>query len=292
MSSTHLGATFDVHTGGKDLVFPHHENEVAQSEAASGEPYVRYWLHNGFVNVDAEKMSKSLGNFFTIRDITRIYHPQAIRWFLLGTHYRQEINYTERNLEEASDRAWYIHQTLHDLDLAVASGEPRDDGPVLEEAMVSSLLDRFHEAMDDDFNTAAGIAVLAEPLKVVNDLLHTKQGRKARGRLRTMAAIREGLGPVLEVLAIGTRPPADVLGEMRAVHLARMGLDEAEVAARIAERIAARQAKDWARADAIRDELLARRVQLMDSPSGTTWRPIYEVGGAEEPAAGAEAAAT
>jgi cysteinyl-tRNA synthetase len=282
MSGTHLGQTFDIHAGGKDLVFPHHENEVAQSEAAHHCQYVRYWMHNGFVNVDAEKMSKSLGNFFTIRDVLKLYHPQAVRWFLLSTHYRAPINYTEKTLEDASDRVYYLYQTLTDLQATLAVTEDANDGPIFEPECVNNLEDRMRQAMEDDFNTALTIGVISEPLKLINDLHHTKAGRKRPGRLATLQAISEGLMTTLGILGVGTGDPGQVLSEMRARALARRKMTEGDVVSAIADRRQARDDKDWARADAIRDELLGKSVQLMDSPTGTTWRPLYEVTPDEE----------
>ena len=282
MSGTHLGQTFDIHAGGKDLVFPHHENEVAQSEAAHHCQYVRYWMHNGFVNVDAEKMSKSLGNFFTIRDVLKLYHPQAVRWFLLSTHYRAPINYTEKTLEEASDRVYYLYQTLADLQVTLAAAPDTDDGPLFEPDCVTKVEERMRQAMEDDFNTALTIGVISEPLKIINDLHHTKAGRKRAGRLATLKAISEGLMTTLGILGVGTDDPEQVLSEMRARALARRQMTERDVLAAIADRRQARDDKDWARADALRDELLGKGVQLMDSPTGTTWRPLYELSAEEE----------
>ncbi len=285
MSCTHLGETLDIHTGGKDLVFPHHENEVAQSEAASGKPFVNFWLHNGFVNVDAEKMSKSLGNFFTIRDVLKLYHPQAVRWFLLSTQYRAPINYTERTIEAASDRVWYLYQTLADLDATVAAAESTEDGPLFMPDAIEGLAAAFTAAMDDDFNTALVTGVLAEPLKIINDLMHTRKGRKREGRLHTLTRLRAALAPILHVMGVGEADPATILAEMKATHLGRMAMSEADVQQRIADRVAARADKDWERADSVRAELTERRIQLMDSPTGTTWRPIYDVGEEEAEAA-------
>ncbi len=285
MACTHFGDTFDIHAGGKDLVFPHHENEIAQSEAATGQPYVRTWMHNGFVNVDAEKMSKSLGNFFTIRDVRKLYHPLAIRWFLLSTHYRAPINYTERNIEEASARVWYLQQTLMDLAEAVGPDGEYDDGPLLEAQLVEGLPERFSAAMDDDFNTALALAELSEPLKLVNELIHGKKGKKRAGRLKTLAALRDNLRPLLGVLGFGDASPEATQAEMRQIALSRRGLTEADVARGIAERAAARERREWAEADRLRDVLAEQGVQLMDTPRGTEWKPVYEV-----PDEGAEAA--
>jgi cysteinyl-tRNA synthetase len=284
MSNTHLGGTFDIHAGGKDLIFPHHENEVAQSEAANKCEFSRYWMHNGFVNVDAEKMSKSLGNFFTIREVHKLYHPQAVRWFLLSTQYRAPINYTERTLEEASDRVYYLYQTVADLQATLAAAKDTEDGPIIEPDCVLEIEKRMRQAMEDDFNTALTVGVISEPLKLINDLHHTKAGRKRFGRLATLAAIEGGLMATLGILGVGTDDPQQILGEMRDRSLARHGMTQADVHGAIDDRRKARDDKDWARADVLRDELLAKGVQLMDSPTGTTWRPLYELTNQEEEA--------
>ena len=277
MSEKHLGMGFDIHAGGKDLIFPHHENEIAQSEAACGcAPFVHYWMHNGFVNVDAEKMSKSLGNFFTIRDVRKIYHPQAIRYFLLSTHYRAPINYTERNLEEASGRVYYLYQTLLDMRRTLAEASSHDDGPLLEEALIGALPERWQAAMNDDFNSALMIGIVSEPLKVINDLLYGKKGRKKAGRLKTLAALEKVLEPMLWVLGVGTDDPVTILEQMRAMALSSRGMSEEDVQAAIARRANARSDRDWAAADGVRDELLAKGIQLMDSPTGTSWLPVYD----------------
>eukprot|EP00193_Tetraselmis_chui_P016857 CAMPEP_0177793436 /NCGR_PEP_ID=MMETSP0491_2-20121128/25072_1 /TAXON_ID=63592 /ORGANISM="Tetraselmis chuii, Strain PLY429" /LENGTH=574 /DNA_ID=CAMNT_0019315947 /DNA_START=148 /DNA_END=1872 /DNA_ORIENTATION=- len=273
-----LGPAIDIHGGGQDLLFPHHENEIAQSQAAAcgcedlqlhnGQDFVRYWVHNGFVNVDSEKMSKSLGNFFTIRDVLRLYHPLALRWFLIGTHYRAGLNYTQRALEEASDRVYYLYQTILDADAilseADAVSDSADGGPV-EAAVAAALL--------DDLNTAVAVAALSEPLKSMNDLLYTKKGRKAKGRLESLAALSAGLRASLGMMGFEVDAPAVVLEQLKQRALIRAELTEEAVQSEIEERAAARVAKDYARGDEIRDALAAKGVMLMDVPGGTTWRP-------------------
>ncbi len=276
MSTSHLGHTFDIHGGGKDLVFPHHDNEIAQSEAATTHPYVRTWMHNGFVNVDSEKMSKSLGNFFTIRTVRELYHPEAIRWFLMSTHYRAPINYTERNIEEAAARVYYLYQTLLDMDAVIEAAETADDGPLLEEELVTSMGTRFGAAMDDDFNTALAISVLSEPLKLANDLMHGKKLKKKPGRVRTLAALREGFRPMFAVLGVGEGSAPEVLSDMRSCALKR------RVHKLVGERGQARTDKDWGRADAIRDQLDAMGVRLCDGAGGTDWRPVFDVDNEED----------
>jgi len=278
-----LGPVIDIHGGGQDLMFPHHENEIAQSQAAAcgcedqqhlhnGRDFVRYWVHNGFVNVDSEKMSKSLGNFFTIRDVLELYHPLALRWFLIGTHYRAGLNYTQRALEEASDRVYYLFQTMLDADAILreagadaAAGAAPAEGAAIESAVAAALC--------DDINTAVAVATLSEPLKAMNDLLYTKKGRKAKGRVEALAGLSYGLKASLEMMGIETDQPSEVLEQLKARALVRAQLSEQAVQDAIRERAQARADKNYARGDEIRDELAAKGVMLMDVPGGTTWRP-------------------
>jgi cysteinyl-tRNA synthetase len=269
MSERHLGATFDIHGGGKDLVFPHHENEIAQSKAGTGGDFARYWLHNGFVNVDQEKMSKSLGNFFTIREVLKLYHPEAVRTFLLSTHYRSPINYSTRNLDEATGRIEYMYQTLAALDAAIELGGNEGENLYPE---AETIREQIFAAMADDFNAAAAQGHLFELLRAANDW--TGKKRKLVGRITTLKVIRDVVSQAARLFGILERPPTDVLDEIRARDVVRMGLDVAWIEGRLVARAEARQAKDFAQADAIREELAARHVAVMDSPQGTTWGVI------------------
>ena len=301
-----LGPSIDIHGGGADLTFPHHENELAQSTAACGcsakcgadgkdetanaEPFVKYWVHNGFVKVDSEKMSKSLGNFFTIREVTERYHPLALRWMLLGTHYRAPINYTQRALEEASDRLFYTYQTLADAKRAAteaaASSEgskpPKPAGIAADAvALAAETTTSVADALADDLNTPAALASLSAPLKTLNDLVSTKKGKKAPGREQALTdvvrAVEDALGRVGMPRGEEIRDAdgAAILASLRALALRRAGLTDADVEDAVARREAARAAKDFETSDAIRDELKSVGVALMDGAAGagTDWRP-------------------
>ena len=198
MSCTHLGEEFDIHGGGVDLIFPHHENEIAQSHGASGKVPVRYWMHNGHVNVDNEKMSKSLNNFFTIRDVLGIHHPQAIRLFLLSTHYRSPINYSMQTLEDAERRVAYLYDTLLGIDNALADGIDTENGDLLEAKRVEHIMTQFTEAMNDDFNSPLAMGHLSDVAKFANDLIRRK--KKTVGRGKTLKAIRDALTSIGNVL--------------------------------------------------------------------------------------------
>ncbi|KAK9804172.1 hypothetical protein WJX73_008335 [Symbiochloris irregularis] len=284
-----MGPVIDIHGGGRDLVFPHHENEIAQAQAAAGEQdrehmphgreFVRFWVHNGFVNVDSEKMSKSLGNFFTIRDVVALYPALALRLFLLSTQYRQAVNYTQRALEEASDRLYYFYQAMHDADeLLQSSDEGQTAARQASEEQAgkgpgSEALEASQKAMCDDLNTPEVLAQLAGLLKEMNDLLHTKKGRKSKDRLSRLAGMSASVRSILDLLGLWTGDTAALITEMRGLALTRAGLTEAEVADSIEQRNAARKEKDFAKGDSLREQLAQKGVMLMDGGQGTTWRP-------------------
>lgn len=247
MSTGALGDTFDIHGGGADLTFPHHENEIAQSEGATGHPFVRYWMHNGFVRINDEKMSKSLGNFFTVREILERYQPEEVRYFILTSHYRSPLNYADEQLDNARAALTRLYTALRGLEPAA---------PADEDAFAA----KFHAAMQDDFNTPEALAALFEMVREINRVRDEDPARAA------------GLGARLRQLG-------DLLGLLQddPEHYLRGGettggLDDATIEDLIAQRVAAKQARDWSEADAIRDRLKAGGIILEDSPAGTTWR--------------------
>ncbi len=253
MSTHHLGDHFDIHGGGMDLKFPHHENEIAQSEAATGHHFVNYWMHNGFVRVDDEKMSKSLGNFFTVRAILDKYRAEEVRYFILASHYRSPLNYSQENLENGKAALTRLYTSIRGLQPAVRPGADCD-----------SYRDNFHAAMDDDFNTPEAIAVLFELARDIN-----KCRADAPGRAASMAACLLRLGDVLGLLQ---SDPDVYLRGMAGEAGGRQGLSDDEIEALIARRLAAREARDWAEADRIRDDLVQQGVVLEDGAGGTSWR--------------------
>ncbi|MFY9974888.1 MAG: cysteine--tRNA ligase, partial [Chromatiaceae bacterium] len=251
MSTCALGNHFDIHGGGADLQFPHHENEIAQSEGATGETFVNVWMHNGFERVNEEKMSKSLGNFFTVREILARYRPEEVRYFILTSHYRSPLNYDDEHLENARAALTRLYTALRGLPEAgvdhVASGG-------------EAFRERFHAAMDDDFNTPVALAVLFDLVREINRVRPQDETAAA-----ALGAELRSLGGILGLLQAD--PETYLRGEE-----GDTGLDDAAIDALIAERLAARKSKDWARADRIREDLAAAGVILEDGPGGTTWR--------------------
>ncbi|KAM3259732.1 hypothetical protein ACQJBY_051170 [Aegilops geniculata] len=275
MSAQYLGNSFDIHGGGEDLIFPHHENEIAQSRAACCDSSINYWVHNGFVNVNGQKMSKSLGNFITIRKVIELYHPLALRMFLLGTHYRSPINYTVEQLNVASDRLYYTYQTLRDCEESTQQDQSSSGGslPFTTTHCVEKLHGDFETSMSDDLHTSVALAAISEPLKVMNDLLHTRKGKKQEKRLESLAVLEEKVRMVLSVLGLMPSGYHEALQQLREKALRRAGVTEEQVLRKIEERTAARKAKQFGRSDEIRDELAALGIALMDGPDGTAWRP-------------------
>ncbi len=314
MSVEHLGESFDIHTGGRDLIFPHHENEIAQAQGVHGEcSFARHWVHNGFVNFAGEKMSKSLGNFFTMREVTALYHPEVMRFFLLGVHYRSGINFDVEvrcpscneamdaeaqkaatcpscghqttaevlkgqvvfpGLEEADDRVAYVYTTIARASEALERfPEIPEEADVDLVAAVGELEGNVRKAMLDDLNTSAALAALSPALSEVNRLIDTVRGKKAkrpsyRAHLRVFVA---AMVKASKMLGVFHRDAAAYLQTRRDLKSQRIGLDTAKVEALIDERTAAREAKDWARADALREQLAGMGVSVQDSGDTSTW---------------------
>jgi cysteinyl-tRNA synthetase len=248
MSCAMLGETFDIHGGGADLQFPHHENEIAQSEGANGKPLANYWIHNGFVRVDNEKMSKSLGNFFTIREVLAKYDPETVRFFIVRVHYRTGLNYSDAHLDDARASLKRLYTTLDSVKPAEVTIDWSD--PEL-----NIFAARFKIAMDEDFGSPEAVAVLFDLATQVNS-----------SKSAQLSGLLKALGGILGLLQ---NEPTKFLqsGVVNA-------LDTAQIALRIADRNDAKKAKNFALADAIRNDLLAQGIVLKDSPTGTTWETV------------------
>ena len=261
MSTKYLGEQFDIHGGGLDLEFPHHENETAQTEALTGKsPWVKYWLHNGFVNVNKQKMSKSLGNFFTLKDIFQKYDPMVIRFFLLMTHYRSPINYSDTEIDSVKEGYERIRKFINDLDFlmtrSTAISEEQEEVKLEAEDMAEDFIsfkDRFRAAMDDDFNTAGALAAIFDLIKFCRKTLD--EGEAEKECLELMR------GTVVELCG--------VLGLN--VERGTLNVELGEIEKLIAEREAARKARNFQRADEIRQQLAGQGIELEDTPYGTKW---------------------
>ena len=266
MSKKYLGDTFDIHGGGKDLVFPHHENEIAQSFGCTGKQPVRYWVHNGFVNIDKEKMSKSLGNFFTLRDVYKKYHPEVLRLFLISSQYRSPIDFSEKNLEDATKVTTRFYEglaganeKLKGLDTASISGF---QSKIKKHALTKS----FEAAMDDDLNTAVVMASLNEGLRGINSALSSEEN------LESLAVSTHAWLNVGKVIGLFSRTPEQFETELFEIKNENLNLDINKIEKLIADRNAARSSKNWAEADCCRDELTAMGVLIEDTANGTDWK--------------------
>lgn len=253
MAKKYLGETIDIHAGGQDLTFPHHENEIAQSEALNEKPFANYWMHNGYMNIDNEKMSKSLGNFILTRDLIREHDPMVIRFFMLSVHYRNPINFTEELLNNAKNSFERIQTAYFNLEHRKKASLNLVDHEDMWLEKIAGLITAFEQAMDDDFNTANAISVLFDLAKEANQYLEEKQTS-----LKVINAFQEALRTLLDVLGIQLSYQEELLDE--------------EIEALIEERNEARKNRDFARADEIRDQLAEQNIILEDTAQGVRWR--------------------
>lgn len=258
MANKYLGKTIDIHSGGQDLIFPHHENEIAQSECANGQTFAHYWMHNGYININNQKMSKSLGNFFTVRDIAQKYDYEIIRFFMLSAHYRNPVNFSDVLMEQAKSAVERVYTCINNLKFLIQKGEerPMNDAEKEISQKAKEYKDKFIEAMDDDLNTADAIAAIFDIVYLANTNLSDKGGNSVEIAEVLLSSIKE----LSNVLGLFTK---DEEGSL-----------DAEVEDLIAARNEARKAKDWAKADEIRDKLKAMNIELKDTPMGVKWSRI------------------
>jgi cysteinyl-tRNA synthetase len=275
MSAEILGQPLDIHGGGKDLIFPHHENEIAQSEAAGDREFVRYWMHNGFVNIDSEKMSKSLGNFFTIREILEKYKPEVVRFFLLSTHYRSPLDFSDAALTEARtryERFMNLFARVHRIGVEERDMDNAENASIA--SLAAEIEPHFREAMDDDFNTAAAIGHLFTalgPLNAVLDRADSKGGGVAAGWKKALDDFFRKVGGVLGFFEGGVADGA-------AWFSSGEGGDDAKAKAQAMaeERFEARNNKDWGKADELRDAIAELGYEVQDTPQGPVLVPKKE----------------
>lgn len=270
MSLKHIGETVDIHGGGADLIFPHHENEIAQSEAYTGKPFAKYWIHNGFVTINKEKMSKSLGNVLNIRDLLELYDAEALRLFLLSSHYRSPIEFSHEYIKEAElslDRAYSSIMRMEEIETEITPKKPTGMLQDIREAL-KSLKINFEEAMDEDFNTAKAIGFIFDFIKEINRFLDKKPSTEEE--IQTVRESRKVLKELGSILNIFQRQPIDWYRSL--LKIKRVNISEEEIERMIEERALARKNKDWQKADQIRQVLLDKGIILEDRPHRTVWK--------------------
>ncbi|KAJ0439957.1 putative cysteine--tRNA ligase [Helianthus annuus] len=301
MSATYLTETFDIHGGGMDLTFPHHENEIAQSCAACPNSNISYWMHNGFVTANDEKMSKSIGNFFTIREVTKLYHPLALRHFLMGTHYRSPVNYSIAQIEISSEAIFYIYQTLEDCGGAISQFQEeiktsRKKYSTTDDAQecIKNLRSHFEEKMCDDLHTPTILnAALQVALKLMNRILDMLKKRLQKpqklSNIESLIGLEKEVRDVLDVLGLlssstytailklGASYTVQVLTQLKEKALKRAGLTEENILQRIEERALARKKSDFELADQITSDLTPKGIALLDFGNDTIWQPCVPV---------------
>ncbi len=273
MSRKYLGDTFDIHGGGQDLIFPHHENELAQSEAASNKPYVTMWVHHGFVTIRDEKMSKSLGNFLTIRDILDHYHPEVLRFFIFSTQYRNPLDFSEAAMQDAMAGLNRLYECLAAVN---ALGDNCSDtvAPVAgnkDIRKINALEGKFQTAMNNDFNTAQAQGCLFETIKVINKIIRQLPDCPSIQDTKLLQKSGETIKKLAGIMGILQEDATEYLAARKAEMLAKTDISEAEILTYIEQRNQARDDKDWARSDEIRDSLLNKGIELKDGPDGTGW---------------------
>jgi cysteinyl-tRNA synthetase len=280
MGQRFLGDTFDIHGGGEDLVFPHHENEIAQSEGATGKPFANYWIHNGFIKINSEKMSKSLGNVFTIKDILKIYHPEVIRLFVLQSHYKSYIDFSDEALAKSRVGMDRFYTTLKQIKDALSS--QTDFSGVAEQNLsgtdaevffrLKELPGKFAESMDDDFNTAKAIGHIFDCIRLINGYMSKEGFVPTAEALFVLDTAKNRIREIGKVLGLFLDDPDEYFRKDKEREAARLGLDVDEINGLIEKRTNARAEKDWAEADRIRDVLAEKGVVIQDSPASTTWK--------------------
>jgi cysteinyl-tRNA synthetase len=257
MSTRYLGQPFDLHGGGRDLIFPHHENEIAQSEGAFGQPLARYWVHNGFLNIDQEKMSKSVDNVYTIHEILRQVDPGTLRHYFLGSHYRSPMDFSFQGLEEAARSTDRIYETIDRVDRQWPGGDEAVADP--------ASLDEFRKEMHDDFNTPRALALIFDEVRSINRLLDEKTGDAVPARAAALKAMCEALGVLQD-------PPKVFFRKKKDRWLQQHGLTHQQIERWIAERNQARKEKKWQEADRIRQQMQQEGIGLEDAQGGTVWK--------------------
>lgn len=272
MSERNLPLPLDIHGGGQDLIFPHHENEIAQTEAMLGEEFAKYWVHNGFVQIDSEKMSKSLGNFKTIRDILEARHPEALRFFLIGKHYRSPIDFSFETMDDAEKGMTRIYECLAEVQTALSRDFNKKLAfPIDMQKEYDDIKTSFYTAMDDDFNTAAALGHVFSAVRLVNRVLEEKALKGKDGTKAFLEAFVEEVKNWSEILGVFMSKPHEILQDLRDLQAKRLNIDSRKVEELLQARLQAKAEKDFAKSDSVRDELKAMRVEVRDTVNGQVW---------------------
>ena len=266
-----LGETIDIHGGGRDLLFPHHENEIAQSEALTGKKFANYWSHCGLIKINGEKMSKSLGNSLTIRDALKMYNYEVIKYLMHSKHYASDIDITDSEFQLAERHMYYFYTTIKAMEEFITNNEENSKGETIPNEISDTIIEKFESAMDDDFNTAVAISNLHIVFKYVNNLMKTaKQGNKQQ-IANTIAKILEDLKSVYYVLGLLEQKPDDFIANIKGKYLEKLNIDVKKIEEKISKRAEAKKVRDFETADSIREELDKQGIILNDTKEGTTW---------------------
>lgn len=271
MSKIHLGNTFDIHGGGLDLVFPHHENEIAQSESANKCEYAKYWIHSGLLTIEKQKMSKSTGNQITLKDFLKKWPAEVLRLAYLQHHYASNIDFQKDTFKKAHQRLYYYYSTLASLEELAKKSD--SDAGILPGYSTENMVEQFHKAMSDDFNSALALGNLNKEMKKANELITSK---KSAAKFHTAKSLVATFRELFKVFGMLQQPPAEFLEELRIRILPELSITEDEIDKLISNRKQARTDKDFALGDQLRDQLAERGIELMDTPQGTTWKIKYD----------------
>lgn len=269
MNLRYLGEQIDIHGGGKDLIFPHHENEVAQTEALTGKRFAKYWIHNGLITINGQKMSKSLGNSLTLKDALAMYEPEVIKYMLMQKHYASTVDINDAEFLQAEKHMYYFYQTFQEIDKFLAVQSPAEEGEI-ENNIYEEIEKKFQEAMDDDFNTAAAYAYLFTIMKFLNTVLADKKMEPAI-KAKVLKEVKEKTITLYQLLAIFEEEPETFLKHLKEKYLKKLEITSEEIESKIEERKVAKADKDYALADEIRNQLDRKGIVLLDTKEGTSW---------------------
>ena len=269
MNLRYLGEQIDIHGGGKDLIFPHHENEIAQTESLTGKRFAKYWIHNGLITINGQKMSKSLGNSLTVKEALEKYEPEVIRYMITQKHYASAVDINDAEFLQAEKHMYYFYQTFYEIDKFIEANPPASEGDI-ENNIYSEIETKFQEAMDDDFNTAVAYAYLFTIMKFLNTLLADKKV-SAPLKAKVLKEVKEKTIQLYRLLTIFESEPKEILKKLKEKYLKKLNITAEEIEEKISERKVAKLEKNYAMADSIRNQLEEKGIVLLDTKDGTTW---------------------